>query len=236
MQKTIRVRAIIMVFQLKTKVAKVMILKVRNKSFLLGVSAFIVFLIFMSGVLTHADWISNFDSQVSQLVRSDLTPKLTLLTIHFTQLANVIPVISFTLGMTLILTLTDHFRAAVFLVINSLGLSGPVNMLVKHYVNRPRPTLHHLVTVHSTSFPSGHSMSAMMIGGSLIIIANHLLKKRSYRVIFDILIGLLIFFIGISRIYVGVHFASDVVGGWSLGLCLLLLSQFVFNRFLGGTA
>ncbi|MFT8743603.1 MAG: phosphatase PAP2 family protein, partial [Lentilactobacillus hilgardii] len=166
-----------------------MILKVRNKSFLLGISAFIVFLIFMSGVLTHADWISNFDSQVSQLVRSDLTPKLTLLTIHFTQLANVIPVISFTLGMTLILTLTDHFRAAVFLVINSLGLSGPVNMLVKHYVNRPRPTFHHLVTVHSTSFPSGHSMSAMMIGGSLIIIANHLLKKRSYRVIFDILIG-----------------------------------------------
>ncbi|MFD1123838.1 phosphatase PAP2 family protein [Lentilactobacillus raoultii] len=209
-------------------------IRLRQPKFFLGSISLITFLIFLTGVLLHADWISTFDHQIGQLVRNEATPQLTVLAIHFTKLVNVVPVISFTIGVTLILALVGKLRAAAFLMINSLGLAGPINTLVKHLVNRPRPLLHHLVMVHSTSFPSGHSMSAMMIGGSLILIANRLLKKKSSRFIFGLLVGLLIGLVGLSRIYVGVHFASDVVGGWSLGLFLLLLSQFIFNRFLGG--
>lgn len=208
----------------------------RHHLFWIWCGALLVFLVFMTGVLTHANWISRFDSQIASLVRGTATPQLTLLIIHFTKLVNVLPVIAFTLGMTLILILFRKSRAAFFLLINSLGLAGPVNTLFKYLINRPRPTFHHLVSVHSTSFPSGHSMSAMMLGGSLIIIGNHFLKSQSRRFIFDLLVGCLILLVGLSRIYVGVHFASDVVGGWSLGLSLLLTSRFIFEKFLGGTA
>lgn len=77
-------------------------------------------------------------------------------------------------------------------------------------------------------------MSIMVIAGSLILLANHFLKASTQRLIVDLILILMIVGIGISRIYVGVHYASDVLGGWSLGLLTLTLSQWLFNQFAGG--
>ncbi len=168
------------------------------------------------------------------MVRDLATPSLTSFMIHFTKLGNFESLLGFTVGAGLILFLVRKIKAALFLLINGVVLAAPIDSLVKHFINRPRPTLTHLVSVHSSSFPSGHSMSIMVIAGSLLLLANRILKNNTQKLIVDLLLIILILGIGISRIYVGVHFASDVLGGWTLGLVTLTVSQWAFNQFAGG--
>ncbi|PAK83356.1 phosphatase PAP2 family protein [Lentilactobacillus parakefiri] len=194
----------------------------------------LIFLILTYGVVLHKEWIHTFDTYFGHLVRSFQTPQLTSFMIHFTKLGNYQSLLGFTIGAGLILFLVRKIKAALFLLINGVVLAAPIDGVVKHFVNRPRPSLTHLVAVNSSSFPSGHSMSIMVIAGSLILLANRFLKASTQRLIVDLILILMIVGIGISRIYVGVHYASDVLGGWSLGLLTLTLSQWLFNQFAGG--
>lgn len=200
----------------------------------LGLISLIIFLILTYGVVLHEEWIHTFDSYFGHLVRGFATPSLTSFMIHLTKLGNFESLLGFTVGAGLILFLIRKIKAALFLLINGIVLAAPIDTLVKHFVNRPRPTLPHLVPVHSSSFPSGHSMSIMVIAGSLLLLANRLLKKNTQKLIVDLLLIIIILGIGISRIYVGVHFASDVLGGWSLGLVTLTISEWIFNQIVGG--
>ncbi|APR08249.1 undecaprenyl pyrophosphate phosphatase [Lentilactobacillus parabuchneri] len=200
-----------------------------------GVSL-VIFLMLAYGVLFHQTWIHTFDQYFGHAVRRFISPGLSTFMIHFTKFGNFTSLLGFTVGAGLILFLVRRIKAALFLLINGVLLAGPVNVLVKHFINRPRPTLPHMVTVHSSSFPSGHSMSIMLVAGSLILIANRLLKNATTKLIVGILLAIIILGIGISRIYVGVHFASDVLGGWSLGFVTLAISRYCFNRFGGGIA
>lgn len=193
----------------------------------------VIFLILTYGVVLHKEWINTFDTYFGHMVRSFQTPSLTSFMIHFTELGNYQSLLGFTIGAGLILFLVRKIKSALFLLINGVVLAAPIDTLVKHMVNRPRPSLTHLVAVHSSSFPSGHSMSIMVVAGSLILLANRMLKGSSQRLIVDLILIIMIVGIGISRIYVGVHYASDVLGGWSLGLVTLMVSQWVFNRFAG---
>ncbi|EHO45753.1 phosphatase PAP2 family protein [Lentilactobacillus kisonensis] len=196
-------------------------------------ASLIIFLVFTYGVLFQQAWVHSFDNYWYHTIHHFATPPLTAFFTYFTKLGNVMPLIAFVVGTCLILLVVNHPKASAFLFINTLGLAIPVNTIIKSLINRPRPKLAHLVQVHSSSFPSGHSMSIMMLCGSLIIIVNAFLKKQSEKVMLDLLFIVMIILIGISRIYVGVHFASDVVGGWSLGFCLLRISKFVFSK-IGG--
>lgn len=203
-------------------------------STLMGIASLIIFLILAYGVMFHKAWIHTFDNYFGNAVRGLATPELTSFMIHFTKFGNYQSLLGFTVGAGLILFLVRKIRSALFLLLNDVILAGPINVLVKHFFNRPRPTLHHLVYVHSSSFPSGHSMSIMIVGGSLILLANRFLKNSTQKLVVDLILLIIILGIGISRIYVGVHFASDVLGGWSLGLVILLLSQWIFDKFAGG--
>ena len=94
----------------------------------------------------------------------------------------------------------------------SLLLASLCNKLIKELVQRPRPELEQLVAQGGYSFPSGHSLSSMAFYGMLaIILLARLRGKKKYGI--AALLGLLILLIGLSRIYVGVHFASDVLAG-----------------------
>ena len=94
----------------------------------------------------------------------------------------------------------------------NLFLASSCNKLIKALVQRPRPQLEQLVAQGGYSFPSGHSLSAMAFYGMLaIILLARLQGKKKYWI--AAFLGLLILLVGLSRIYVGVHFASDVLAG-----------------------
>lgn len=210
--------------------------KMRHQpSFIFTIGALLIFCILMIGVMQEAAWIHSFDHVIATMVRNQATPSLTRITVQFTQLFNLPEEAMMTVGIMVILIFTHHLRGVWFIGINSILLAGIGNRLIKGIVNRPRPTVEHLVHVSSTSFPSGHAMSAMLIGGSLIILGNHLLNRSGSRLAAALVISLVLVLVGLSRIYVGVHFPSDVVSGWALGFVLLTISNHIFNRFFGGT-
>jgi membrane-associated phospholipid phosphatase len=105
-----------------------------------------------------------------------------------------------------------------------------VNVIVKEYIRRPRPTVdlvHVFRILESYSFPSGHVMFYVGFFGFLWFLAYTLLKRSWRRTLLLIFLGTLIALVGISRIYLGQHWPSDVLGAYLLGgLTLVAILQF----------
>ncbi|MCC9746533.1 phosphatase PAP2 family protein, partial [Streptococcus agalactiae] len=99
---------------------------------------------------------------------------------------------------------------------------------LKLIFQRVRPTLTHLVFAGGYSFPSGHSMGTFMIFGSIIILLQYYMPKSIWKLLCQGTLGLLIFLIGLSRIYLGVHFPTDVLAGFILAYGILNLTAYIF--------
>ena len=90
--------------------------------------------------------------------------------------------------------------------------------------HRARPDLSlHLIEQGGYSFPSGHSFTNFVFYGMIIFLCRQQIKNKRTANILTILLCCLIFLIGFSRIYLGVHYPTDVLGGWALGLCVLMI-------------
>jgi membrane-associated phospholipid phosphatase len=95
--------------------------------------------------------------------------------------------------------------------------------LLKFVFARPRPEFV-LNQIDSFSFPSGHATGAMALYGVLIYVSINLIKNKLYRIPLIAFLSVLILLIGFSRIYLGYHYLSDVIIGYSIGLVWLLVS------------
>lgn len=121
-----------------------------------------------------------------------------------------------------------HPRLAVFLVVTTLG-GGLLDTAVKVAVDRPRPSLlDPVATAHGQSFPSGHSMSSTVVYGALLLVFLPLVARR-LRPVLIAAVALLVAGIGFSRLALGVHYISDVLGGYVLGLAWLSASVAAFS-------
>lgn len=103
----------------------------------------------------------------------------------------------------------------------NLILALALNQVMKAIVQRPRPEGFRLTEDSGFSFPSGHSMIAMAFFGLLVWFVWRYEKDRVRRALIIVALCVIIAMIGISRIYLGVHFASDVIGGFCLSLVWL---------------
>ncbi|UZH55148.1 phosphatase PAP2 family protein [Salinimicrobium tongyeongense] len=110
-----------------------------------------------------------------------------------------------------------------------LILSALANLALKEAFNRARPTIDHLVVVETLSYPSGHAMSAMAFYGFLTYLVFQIKMSRLLRTFLTLVFISLIFLIGLSRIYLGVHFPSDVIGGFAAGLIWIAFCIILFN-------
>lgn len=113
--------------------------------------------------------------------------------------------------------------------ISVLILASLSNIGLKQLINRARPTLDHLVYVNTLSFPSGHSMSAMAFYGFLVYLCLRYKVARWLKVSLVILLCVLILSIGLSRIYLGVHYPSDVAAGFMGGLIWVTLCAIILD-------
>ena len=116
-------------------------------------------------------------------------------------------------------------------VILNLVIITVLNQLLKRIVQRPRPTEFRIVEESGYSFPSGHSMVSMAFYGYLIYLIYKYVKNKYLKWISIILLSILICSIGISRIYLGVHYTSDVLGGFFISISYLIIYISAVNKF-----
>ena len=101
--------------------------------------------------------------------------------------------------------------------------AGLIIQGVKITFQRPRPTLFHpLLHESGYSFPSGHSLISVVVYGLLGYFAMHLFGRRVPRLVVGIVTVAIILLVGVSRVYVGVHFPTDVLAGWTAGIPWLI--------------
>lgn len=119
-------------------------------------------------------------------------------------------------------------KHAGYFTINIVG-TILINQILKHIVLRPRPAGISLITEDGYSFPSGHSMAAVAFYGFFIYLILNSKITKNKKILFTTLLVIIISLIGISRIYLGVHYASDVLAGFSLSTIYLILLNY-FKR------
>jgi membrane-associated phospholipid phosphatase len=125
---------------------------------------------------------------------------------------------------------SHHLRLCVFLAVTTV-VGGLLDSVVKVAVDRPRPSLvDPVATAHGKSFPSGHAMSSTIVYGALLMVFLPVLARRLRPAVVT-LAATLVVAIGFSRLALGVHYISDVVGGYVLGLAWLVASVAAFSTW-----
>ena len=117
-------------------------------------------------------------------------------------------------------------------IFTNLAVITILNQILKRILQRPRPTEYRIVEETGYSFPSGHSMVSMAFYGYLIYLIYKYVKNKYLKWTLITLLSFLIVSIGISRIYLGVHYTSDVIGGFLISISYLIIYITATNKFL----
>lgn len=132
-----------------------------------------------------------------------------------------------TLAVLGYLLLTRNHRTMIFVLIATVGGTA-LTYGMKFAFDRPRPELvPHLSHVYTSSFPSGHSMMSAAVYLTLATLLSTVLRRRRLKVYVLCIALLTSFLVGLSRVYMGVHYPTDVLGGWAVGLAWALLCWLV---------
>lgn len=172
---------------------------------------------------------NTVDIQVVQWFQQYRHPLLTKIMLFFSFIGDTVPVTVISVLVMFILFRIFHQRIELFLF--SLVLIGSTisTILLKSYYQRERPQLDMLVMEEGFSFPSGHSMAALSLYGIVTFLLWRHVSNVSGRNILLLSSIILIIIIGISRMYLGVHYPSDVIGAYLFSSFWLLFSIAIFQ-------
>ncbi|HEO6435805.1 TPA: phosphatase PAP2 family protein [Streptococcus agalactiae] len=194
------------------------------------IQAFIAIILFFSLGLVIKYWpdtVISFDQTIQESVRGQLPNLSTRFFKLITVIGNTVSQIAIAIMSVTFCYLKKWYPQARFIAVNAI-ISGICILSLKLIFPRVRPTLTHLVFAGGYSFPSGHSMGTFMIFGSIIILLQYYMPKSIWKLLCQGTLGLLIFLIGLSRIYLGVHFPTDVLAGFILAYGILNLTAYIF--------
>lgn len=136
------------------------------------------------------------------------------------------------ISLSVILLVVIKNRKIGLTIVVNLLIATLLNLLLKNILQRPRPTEYRIIDESGYSFPSGHSTVSMAFYGFIIYLIYRYVKNKYIKCISIILLSILIFSIGISRIYLGVHYTSDVLAGFLISISYLIIYIKVINRFI----
>ena len=161
---------------------------------------------------------------ISTLISNNITP----VAIVITNLGGAITLI----GLTIIFLLVIKNKKISLSILLNLGISAFLNILLKNIIQRPRPDEFRLISETGYSFPSGHSMVSMAYYGYLIYLIFKFVKNKKLKTFLITILCILILSIGISRIYLGVHYTSDVIAGFVLSISYLIIYTSIIKKYI----
>ena len=129
----------------------------------------------------------------------------------------------------ILLALIKNKKTGLAIFLNLIIVSV-LNQILKFILQRPRPTEYRIVNESGYSFPSGHSMISMAFYGFLIYLIYKNIKNKYLKWTLIVLLSLLILGIGVSRIYLGVHYTSDVLAGFLISISYLVIYIKIYSE------
>lgn len=158
--------------------------------------------------------IIHFDGIIIDSVQGLETPSFTIMMKFFTFIGSAPFVIIVSLFLMVFLYKVLHHRIELILFVAAITGSALLNGILKHFFQRVRPDFHRLIEIEGYSFPSGHAMNAFTVYSIISFLLWRHIPSRMGRCILILVSMVMIFAIGLSRIYLGVHYPSDIIGGY----------------------
>lgn len=188
------------------------------------------YITYQVGVVNQTDPLP-LDLAVQKAFFSLRGPLLNPLVIAVTHLSDTVTIVAF---CAILLILPNRKKYGLPVSLASLG-GLAIYKPMKHIFLRARPDAAlHLVKQGGFSFPSGHSVTSVIFYGVLIYLLNRHCKNDKLRKVLTVICGFLALTIGPSRIYVGVHWPTDVLAGWCIGGAVLMVSICILERIYYG--
>lgn len=177
-------------------------------------------------ILLLTNNISTFDNKIYNLI---IKLKCEPVTIFF-KFISFLCSTWFIIISTIIIMIFSKNKKNAFLIALNVLLCGLLNQSLKFIFLRERPLDINLIIENGYSFPSGHSMVSLAYYGFFLYIIDHKKMKNKYKLLCSSLLAILVLLIGISRIYLGVHFASDVIAGYAISMAYLIVYIKLFYK------
>ncbi|WP_099975065.1 phosphatase PAP2 family protein [Lactobacillus terrae] len=187
----------------------------------------IILIDWIYNVVNNSSFIRNFDNSIINYLY-DPSQGIVQFCQVITHLGDELTVTILVTITVIVLFILKRYYSALFIALNEIVATG-INSILKHIFTRARPVHHHFVDASGFSFPSGHSVGMMTFMLSIIILTLYISKKISTKIIVSIICTIVIILIGLSRIILGVHYPSDVFGGYLLGLVTVCTSLLIFR-------
>jgi len=181
--------------------------------------------------VSRGDPIVQIDRQVAVWFHQHASPTVTQVarTISFFGSVGWLTAVSIGLALFLV-SRRDRLNASLVALVMLGG--STLNLVLKHFFHRERPVLENpLVTLSSYGFPSGHTMGATLLYGLLALLAWKNVRNRAARLACVAGACLWILLIGLTRIYLGAHYLTDVLGALAAGLLWLVVCWTAFETF-----
>ena len=184
------------------------------------VSVMLLFLIILIFAVVSAKGALSIDKAAINVMRSINSNFLTALFKLITYLGNYYILLIIDIIICLILVFKYKNYKLAFICLLNLCIAGMITHVLKLIILRPRPELM-LIKERGYSFPSGHTLNSTALYGFLSYLGYKNFKKKKY---IPILIGgLIILIVGFTRIYLNVHYLTDVIGGLIIGIVHLII-------------
>lgn len=193
----------------------------------LALAAILVVAIIMIMVFIKNGNIVGFDDSIYKIVTTKTNNFLDEMFKVFTFFGSTV----FIVGVCLIILMFMKNKKKAGIIAGAVIISTIINNIIKFAFQRERPVVRRLVEENTSSFPSGHTMAAVTLYGILIFFVMKSNFKKVTKIILSVILGLLPVCVAVSRIYVGAHFASDVIGAAMVSSALLLIETVIIEKY-----
>jgi undecaprenyl-diphosphatase len=173
----------------------------------------------------------RFDDTVMSFIQSFESPSLTWVMKFFTWIGSGTVITVLSILTLFILAKVFKYRSELILFVVVVAGASILDLILKSLFHRARPSLHRLIEARGFSFPSGHSMEAVAFYGILSFLLWRHIPNSFARGFLLFLSTIMILAIGISRIYLGVHYPSDIIGGYFASGCWLAAAIWYYQRY-----
>lgn len=198
----------------------------------LGITGLVFLLLFIFvtiAVITDSLWINRFDNTLTTLIQGQVTEAGASFVSVATDIADFMAIAILTVLTVIILFAKRMYIASLWFGFTVLICAWFMMDTLKIIIGRERPDELVITMETSLSYPSGHSISSVIFYGFLALGLILIMKKTSLKIIVGILGALIILFVMASRVYLGVHYPTDVIGGICFGLSSIFISASLYQ-------